>query len=87
VRRLAPAEAEREAFAHVVVEYLDSKHANTDRTRCVWCGKPEGGSDILLPIGVGVHHAWLHSICAEPWRARRREVAVAELATMKIEAP
>jgi hypothetical protein len=87
IRGLPRAEAERVALAHVVVEYLDSKYANTDPTRCAWCGKRDAPDQTLLPMGVGERHAWLHSICVEPWRARRREIAVAELATMKIEAP
>jgi hypothetical protein len=84
-RNLPQTEAERAAFEIVLIEFLNATHSATDPNCCAWCGKPEGGSDILLPIGVGIHHAWLHSICVEPWRSRRREVAVAELATMKIE--
>jgi hypothetical protein len=87
IRGLPQAGAEREAFAHLLTEYLNATHPNTNPTRCVWCGKLEAPDRTLLPIGVGVRHAWLHSICADPWRARHRAVAITELMAMKIEAP
>jgi hypothetical protein len=81
VRNLPHAEAERAAFDIVVVEFLNATHPDTDPNRCAWCGKPEA----LLPIGVGPH-AWLHSDCWAPWRARRQAEAIDQLAAMGIEA-
>jgi hypothetical protein len=40
----------------------------------------------LLAIGVGPH-AWLHSDCWAPWRARRRAEAIDQLAAKGIEVP
>jgi hypothetical protein len=72
--------AERIAFTYALEEFLVRKS-----DRCAHCGRLETPDATLLPIGVGVRHAWLHTVCVEPWRAWRREVAVAELQAMKIE--
>jgi hypothetical protein len=87
VRGLPPAEARKEAYRGLVVEYLNATHPNTDPIRCAHCGKPEISDATLLPFGWDERHAWLHRACADPWRARRCEVAVAELAALKIEDP
>jgi hypothetical protein len=87
MRGLPPAEARKDAYRGLVVEYLNETHPNTDPTRCAYCGKVETPDATLLPFGWGERHAWLHRACADPWRSRRREVAVAELAALKIEAP
>ena len=80
VRNLPQAEAERAAFEIVLVEFLNATHPDTDPSRCAWCGKPETPADVLLPIGVGARHAWLHDRCWAPWRERRRTEAIATLA-------
>jgi hypothetical protein len=87
IRGLTRPDAEREAFQHVVVEYSNETHPNSDPTRCGRCGGPETPDATLLPFGWGERPVWLHGDCWGPWRARRREVAVAELAAMKIEEP
>jgi hypothetical protein len=86
MRGLTRPDAEREAFQHVLIEYLNKTNPNTDPTRCGHCGGPETPDAILLPIGVGERHAWLHTDCWELWREARRTAAIAELAMMKIEA-
>jgi hypothetical protein len=53
---------------------------DTDPNRCAWSSLLETPSDTLLPIGVGVRRAWLHSDCWEPWRAGPRAKAIAALA-------
>jgi hypothetical protein len=80
-------EAEREAFRHIVIEYSNKTHPNTDPNRCAHCGKPETPDATLLPIGWGERHAWLHSPCVESWRQKRREQAAARLAAMGIVEP
>jgi hypothetical protein len=59
---------------------------DTDPNRCAWCGRAETPDATLLPIGVGVRHAWLHSGCWESWRERRRAEAIDQLGAMGIEA-
>jgi hypothetical protein len=80
-------EAEREASRHIVTEYSNKTHPNTDPNRCAGCGKPETPGATLLPIGWGERHAWLHSLCVESWHQKRREQAVARLAVMGIVEP
>jgi hypothetical protein len=41
LRGLPRHDAEREAFQHLTVEYLNETHPNTDPTRCGHCGGPE----------------------------------------------
>jgi hypothetical protein len=87
VRGLTRPEAERAAFDIVLVEFLNRTHPGTDPNRCAWCGKSETLDTILLPIGVGVRHAWLHSDCWAPWRERRRQAAIVTLAGIGIADP
>jgi hypothetical protein len=63
LRGLTRPDAEREAFQHIVVEYLNETHPNTDPARCAYCGGPETSAATLLPFGVGERHVWLHSGC------------------------
>ena len=85
VRNLPRLEAERAAFDNLVVERLDASLVDTPPDCCAHCGAAETPSNILLPLGVGARHAWLHSDCWGPWRERRGAEAIAELAAMKID--
>jgi hypothetical protein len=87
VRGLPRPEAERAAFDIILVEFLNRTHPDTDPNRCTWCGRPETADATLLPIGVGVRHAWLHPDCWEARRTRRRAEAIDQLAAMWIAAP
>jgi hypothetical protein len=80
VRHLPRVEAERAAYEMVLVEFLNATHPDTDPSRCAWCSRPETPGGVLLPIGVGARHAWLHDACHAPWRERRRAEAIAALA-------
>ena len=42
---------------------------------------------LLLPIGVGARHAWLHDGCWALWREGRRKAAIEALAVMGIVEP
>jgi hypothetical protein len=86
-RKLPQLEVEREAFKHVLTEYLDSVHPNTDPARCAHCGRAETPGTTLLAIGLGDRHAWLHSLCRDPWAAARRLKAIDDLAAMGIAEP
>jgi hypothetical protein len=84
LRGLTRPDAEREAFQHVVVEFLNRTHPNADPNRCALCGKTETPDAVLLPYGVGERHAWLHRGCWDPWRERRCAAAIAELSKLGV---
>jgi hypothetical protein len=63
IRGLSRHDAEREAFEHVVIEFLNETRPNSDLTRCAHCCGPETPDATLLPIGWGDRHAWLHQGC------------------------
>jgi hypothetical protein len=87
LRNLPRVEAERVAYEMVLVEFLNRNCADTPSDRCAWCGKPETRDSILLPIGVGARHSWLHNCCWAEWREGRRAEAIAMLAGMGITEP
>jgi hypothetical protein len=87
VRGLPRLEAERAAYEIILVERLNATHPSTPADRCAHCGRTETPVATLLPIGVGVRHAWLHQDCWARWREERRQAAAAELAAMGIAAP
>ena len=86
MRGLTQRDAEHEALEHVVVEYSNATHPDTDTTRCGHCGGPET-PDATLPFGVGERHTSLHQRCWVPWRERRWTEAIAALAAMGITEP
>jgi hypothetical protein len=87
IRGLSQASAKAEAFKHVVIEYMDETHPDTDPRVCAHCHGPNLPLTPTVPIGVGERHAWLHQRCWEPWSERRRAEAVVALAKMGIIAP
>jgi hypothetical protein len=87
VRGLPRDAAEKVAFENTVTEFLNSTHPDTDSTRCACCGRAETRDSILLPMGVGARHAWLHSGCPDPWAQSRREAAIETLAATGILMP
>jgi hypothetical protein len=78
--RSSAAEAEVTAFENAIVAHLNANHPDTPSDRCAYCGRAETRDSILLPIGAGDRHVWLHSGCWTTWRARRRAEAIAMLA-------
>jgi hypothetical protein len=87
VRGLTRLDAEREAFRHVVVEFANATHPDTDPRVCALCNKPSLPLTPTLPYGVGERHAWLHQHCHQQWSARRQYEVVATLAGMGIVEP
>jgi hypothetical protein len=78
-------EAEAQAFAYCVVEWLNRNPEHSPAGRCLQCGDREHVHDPLLPYGVETTgHAWLHGRCWPAWYARRKAEAVAALAAMGI---
>jgi hypothetical protein len=87
IRGLSRPDAEREAFQHVLMEFLNATHPNTDPIRCAYCGKPETSDATLLPFGWDERHSWLHRDCWEPWRVKRRVNAEDDLARLGVVRP
>ena len=81
---LSRAEAEAQAFACCVVEWLNRHPTPFACGRCVWCGKPETPSAMVLPFGAGEHHAWVHAECWSSWHQSRQAEAATALRKMGI---
>jgi hypothetical protein len=86
-RDLSPEQAKAEAFRHIVIEYLNETHPNTDPRVCAHCGGRDLPLTPTLPFGVGNRHAWLDQHCAQAWREGRRKAAIEKLAGMGIVEP
>jgi hypothetical protein len=85
---LPRAEAEAQAFACCVVEWLSHNPERSPAGRCLDCGGLNHAHDPLLPYGVEpTGHAWLHSRCWPAWYEARKAKAAAALAAMGISAP
>ena len=85
---LPRAEAEAQAFACCVVEWLNRNPAHSPAGRCFDCGDLDHAHDPLLPYGVEpTGHAWLHSRCWPAWYEARKAKAASALAAMGIMAP
>jgi hypothetical protein len=82
---LTRVEAEARAFEYCVVEWLNQNPDSSPAGNCTWCCKPETPSAVVLPFGVGEHHAWLHAECWPAWHQSRRVEAARALRTMGIE--
>jgi hypothetical protein len=87
-RGLPRAEAEAQAFACCVVEWLNLNPERSPAGRCLGCGDREYAHDPLLPYGVEpTGHVWLHSRCWPAWYEARKAKAVSTLTAMGISAP
>jgi hypothetical protein len=85
---LPRAEAEAQAFACCVVEWLNHNPERSPAGRCLDCGGLNHAHDPLLPYGVEpTGHAWLHSRCWPAWYEARKAKAAGALAAMGISAP
>jgi hypothetical protein len=81
-------EAEAQAFACCVFEWLNRNPEHSLAGRCLECGDREHAHDPLLPCGVEpIGHVWLHSRCWPAWYAARKVKAASVLAAMGISAP
>ena len=82
------AEAEANAFAHCVAEWLNRNPQHSPPERCFGCGGNEASHNRLLPIGIGsAGQVWLHSRCGAAWYAGRKSEAMTALAMMGVTAP
>jgi hypothetical protein len=86
--RLLCAQAEAQAFACCVVEWLDRNPAHSPAGRCLGCGDREYAHDPLLSYGAEpTGHAWLHSRCWPSWYDARKATAESALVAIGISAP
>ena len=82
---LSRAEAEAQAFACCIVEWLNQHPAPSAPGRCAWCGNAESRSAVVLPFGTEPGtHTWLHAECWSNWHRARKTNAIAALGTMGI---
>jgi hypothetical protein len=80
-------EAEAQAFACCVVEWLNRNPELSPSGQCLSCGGGDHAHDPLLPYGVEPTHAWLHSRCWPAWYEVRKAKAASTLTAMGIVAP
>jgi hypothetical protein len=84
---LSRAQAEAQAFAHCVDEWLSRNPMRSPRGRCLGCGGVDH-HEPLLPFGIEpTGHSWLHSRCWPSWMAGRRAEAASALRAMGIATP
>jgi hypothetical protein len=84
---LPRAEAEAQAFASCVVEWLNHNPERSLAGRCLGCGGGDRQGDPLLPFGTETSgHVWLHGTCWPEWHQLRRAEAIAALRAMDIRA-
>ena len=81
-------EAEAQAFACCIVEWLNRNPERSPAGRCLECCDREYAHDPLLPYGLEpTGHVWLHSRCWPAWHAARKADALAALAAIGIDQP
>jgi hypothetical protein len=82
---LSRTEAEAQALACCIVEWLNRNPTPSAPGRCVWCGQAESCDAVVLPYGVEPGtHIWLHAECWPAWQDTRRSQAREALARMGI---
>jgi hypothetical protein len=85
---LPRAEAEAQAFACCVAEWLNHHPVRSPPGRCLACGGGEQAGDALVAHGIEpTGHAWLHSRCWPDWHAAREAEAVRAMAKVAITGP
>ena len=84
---LPRAEAEVEALACCIVEWLNQNPARSTPSHCLGCGGESWPGNQLLPFGIETHgHVWLHGACWPAWYGARQADAVAALSSIGIPA-
>ena len=85
--RLPCAQAEAQAFACCLVEWLNRNPAHSPAGRCLGCGDREHTHDPLLSYGAEpTGRPWLHSRCWPAWYDAWKAKAVSALAVVGISA-
>ena len=85
---LSRGQAEAQAFACCVTEWMNQNPQTSSPDRCLACGGNDSTNDPLLPFGADPHgHAWLHSRCWDEWFNSRKSEAASELVAIGIAKP
>ena len=80
--RLSRTEAEAQALASCIVEWLNRNPTPSAPGRCVWCGQADAA---VLPYGTEPGtHIWLHAECRPAWHQVRRSQATEALMRMGV---
>ena len=82
---LSRTDAEAQAFACCIVEWLNRNPSPSVPGRCAWCGHAESYDAVVLPYGMEPgSHTWLHAECWSAWHGKRKVEAAAMLKAMEI---
>ena len=82
---LSRTEAEAQALARCIVEWLNRNPIPSAPGRCAWCGQAESRDAVVLPYGVEPGtHIWLHAECWPAWQEVRRSQATEALTRMGV---
>src|SRR6516165_6715585 len=85
--RLSHTEAEAQALASCIVDWLNRNPTPSAPGRCVWCGQAESRDAAVLPYGTEPGtHIWLHAECWPAWHQVRRSQATEALMRMGVSA-
>lgn len=85
---LSRGQAEAQAFACCVTEWMNQNPQTSSPDRCLACSGNDSTNDPLLPFGVDSHsHAWLHSRCWDGWFKSRKKEAASALVAIGIDPP
>jgi hypothetical protein len=86
--RQTRANAEAQAFACCLIEWLNRNPAQSVPGRCLGCGDGNHHGDPLLPFGTETSgHAWLHGACWPAWHRERRGKAETALRALGARGP
>src|SRR6516165_5166017 len=82
---LSRTEAEAQALACCIVEWLNRNPTPSAPGRCAWCGLDESRDAVVLPYGTEPGtHIWLHAECWSNWHCARNTDAIAALGAIGI---
>jgi len=85
---LSRAEAEVQAYACCVTEWMNRNPQTSPPGRCLACHVGDSTNDPLLPFGTNTYgHTWLHSRCWDGWFKSRQKEAASALMAMGLEKP
>jgi hypothetical protein len=82
---LSRTEAEAQALACCIVEWLNRNPTPSATGRCAWCGQAASRDAVVLPYGTEPGtHIWLHAECWPAWQEVRRSQATKALMRMGV---
>ena len=82
---LSRPEAEAQAYAACLAEWLEQNPVPSIPHSCLHCGRPEEADDPPMSFGPGLSQSgWVHPRCWDAWHVRRRDSAASALAAMGI---